>query len=152
MTRIRIVVADQADAIFYDSASLAAAPKEVGRISDPTARLHDRDLVTDRAGRSYESVGGARHALEREADPRYQASMRFARRIARRLDEARRNEEFDELVVVAGPQFLGLLREKFSKPTSARVVMEVPKDLVHMTVADLRRHLPASQAERPAAH
>ena len=35
MSRIRIVVADQAEAIFYDAPSLDARPKEVGRISDP---------------------------------------------------------------------------------------------------------------------
>jgi len=152
MTRIRIVVADLAEAIFYDSTSLAAAPKEVARISDPTAHLHDRDLVTERAGRGYESFGKARHSIEREADPRYQASMRFARRIARKLDDARRNQEFDELIVVAGPPFLGLLREKLSKPTSARVVLEVHKDLVHMPLADLRRHLPTSAGELSRPH
>mgnify|MGYP003504929667 FL=1 len=63
MSRIRIVVADQAEAVFYDSPSLQAAPREVGRISDPAAHLHNRDLVSDRPGRSYESVGGARHAI-----------------------------------------------------------------------------------------
>ena len=141
MTRIRIVVADQAEAIFYDCASPRMVPKEAARISDPAARLHDHDLVTERAGRSYESVGGARHALEREADPRYLGAVRFARRIARRLDEARRKDEFEELIVVAGPPFLGLLRAAFSKPTKARVTHEVPKDLVHSPVADLRRHL-----------
>jgi hypothetical protein len=58
MSRIRIVVADQAEAIFYDLPSLQAAPQEVAHISDPAAHLHNRDLVSDRPGRSYESVGG----------------------------------------------------------------------------------------------
>jgi len=141
MSRVRIVVADQAEAIFYDCISPGLVPKEAGRISDPVARLHDHDLVTERAGRSYESVGGARHALERESDPRYLEAVRFARRIARRLDEARRKGEFEELIVVAGPPFLGLLRAQFSKPTRACVAHEVHKDLVHSPVADLRRHL-----------
>lgn len=147
MTRLRIVVADQAQAIFYDSTSLRAAPREVARISDPAARLHDRDLVSDRPGRSYESVGGARHAIEREDGPRHRESVRFARRIARRLDAARRKDEFEQLIVVAGPPFLGLVREELSRPTRARVVHEIRKDLVHSPVEALRRHLPASAAE-----
>ena len=90
MSRIRIVVADQAEAIFYDAASLRARPIEVGRISDPVAHLYNRDMMSDRPGRSYESVGGQRHAIERENDPRRREALRFAKRISRRLDDARR--------------------------------------------------------------
>jgi protein required for attachment to host cells len=147
MSRIRIVVADQAEAIFYDSASLRTRPKEVARISDPAAHLHDRDFSSERPGRVYESVGSARHAVGGEDDPRQLEAVRFARRIARRLDAARRNDEFEDLIVVAGPSFLGLMREEFSRPTRARVVHEVRKDLVHMNVAALQKHLPKSAAD-----
>ena len=151
MSRIRIVVADQAEAIFYDAPSLDARPKEVGRISDPVAHLHDRDLASDRPGRSYESVGGARHAIERENDPRWQEAVRFARRISCRLDDALQKGEFEELIVVAGPPFLGLIRSELSRPARERVVHEIRKDLVHGPVEALRRHLPATAAElRPA--
>jgi len=151
MSRIRIVVADQAEAIFYDAASLAAQPQQVARITDPIAHLHDRDLVSDRPGRTYESVGGQRHAIARENDPRQQEATRFAKRISRRLDEARRKGEFDELIVVAGPPFLGVIREQMSRPTRACVVHEIRKDLVHSPVDSLRRHLPRSAEElRPA--
>jgi len=147
MSRIRIVVADQAEAIFYDAPSLGARPKEVGRISDPLARKHDRDLGSDRPGRSYESVGGARHAIERENDPRYEAAVRFARRISCRLDDALKRGEFEELVVAAGPPFLGLMRSEMSQQVKKRVVHEIRKDLVHGPVEALRRHLPESAAE-----
>jgi protein required for attachment to host cells len=151
MSRIRIVVADQAEAIFYDTPSLQAQPKEVAHISDPLAHQHDRDFSSDRPGRSYESVGGQRHAIEREDDPRQREAVRFAKRISRRLDEARRKGEYDELIVVAGPPFLGLMRKEMSRPTRDRVVHEIRKDLVHSPVESLRRHLPASAAElRPA--
>jgi protein required for attachment to host cells len=151
MSRFRILVADQAEAIFYDSASLEARPTEVGRISDPDAHLHDRDLVSDRPGRSYESVGGARHAIERENDPRHRAAVRFARRIGRRLDEARRKNEFESLVVVVGPPFLGLVREELPKLTRARVAHEIRKDLVHSPVESLREHLSAKAEELAGA-
>jgi protein required for attachment to host cells len=151
MSRIRIVVADQAEAIFYDAPSLEARPTEVGRISDPIAHQHDRDLASDRPGRSYESVGGARHAIERENDPRWQEAVRFARRISCRLDDALRKGEFEELVVVAGPPFLGLIRSELSRPARERVVHEIRKDLVHGPVEALRSHLSASAVEsRPA--
>jgi protein required for attachment to host cells len=147
MSRIRIVVADQAEAIFYDVPALNARPKEVGRISDPLAHKHDRDLVSDRPGRAYESVGKARHAIERENDPRYQEAVRFARRISCRLDDSLHRDEFDELVVVAGPPFLGLLRKELSEQARRRMVHTINKDLVHSPVEALRKHMPESAAE-----
>lgn len=147
MSRIRIVVADQAEAIFYDCPTLRSRPREVARITDPAAHLHDRDFSSDRPGRAYESVGGARHAVGKEHEPRRHEALRFARRIARRLDDARRKDEFESLIVVAGPPFLGVMRSELSRPTRACVVHEVRKDLVHGTVEALRKHLPASAAE-----
>ena len=151
MSRIRIVVADEAEAIFYDTASLQERPSEVARISDPVARLHERELVSDRPGRGHASVGGARHAMEREHEPRRHEAARFARRISRRLDAARRRGEFEELIVVAGPPFLGVMRRELSRPTRDCVVHEIRKDLVHGPVEALHRCLPGSAAElRPA--
>ena len=77
--------------------------------------------------------------------------MRFARRISCRLDDALQKGEFEELIVVAGPPFLGLMRSELSRPARERVVHEIRKDLVHGPVEALRRHLPESAAElRPA--
>jgi protein required for attachment to host cells len=151
MKRIRIVVADQAEAIFYDTGSLAARPSEAGRLADPAARLHDRDFGSDRPGRTYESVGGARHAIERENDPRQREAIRFAREIARALEEARRNGEYDQLIVVAGPSFLGLMRAELSPATKACVIHEVHKDLVHSPPEVLLQHMPLSPAELKSA-
>ena len=151
MSRYRILVADRATAVFYDATSLDRAPMEIGRISEPNARLHDRDLASDRPGRSYESVGGARHSIAREDGPHQHVAEQFARRVARRLDEARRRDEFGDLVVVAGPPFLALLRRALPRLTRARVVHEIPKDLVHGPVDVLLAHLAALRAEMPAA-
>lgn len=147
MSRYRIVVADQGEAIFYDAPALDARPKEVGRISDPLAHLPDREFYSERPGRARESYGSARHAIQRAASPRHAEAVRFARRIAARLDEARRKDEFERLVVVAGPPFLGLVREELSKPTRARVSCEIRKDLVHSPPEALARHLVASAAD-----
>jgi protein required for attachment to host cells len=35
----------------------------------------------------------------------------FARRVANELEQARRNDAYDRLVVMAAPTFLGLLRK-----------------------------------------
>jgi protein required for attachment to host cells len=151
MSHIRIIVADQAEAIFYDLSSLKAHPVEVARLSDPAAHLHDRDFSSDRPGRSYESVGGARHAIERENVPRRREAAKFAKAIATRLDQDRRKKEYEQLIVVAAAPFRSLMRSEFSRDTAACVVHEVPKDLVHSPVEVLCEHLPATAQELKSA-
>ena len=120
-------------------------------MSDPAAHLHDRDFFSDRPGRSYESVGRARHAIEGENDPRQREAVKFAKEIASRLDMDLRNKEYEQLIVVAGAPFRSLVRAELSAGTSACVVHEVPKDLVHSPVEVLREHLPTTVQELKSA-
>src|SRR5512133_988321 len=127
MSRIRIVVADQAEAIFYDITSLKARPVEVARLSDPDAHRHSRELGSDRPGRAYESVGNQRHAIDGENDPRRLQARNFARAIAANLDADQRGRRFEQLILVASAPFRSLLRAEFSDATKACIVYEVPK-------------------------
>jgi len=52
------------------------------------------------------------------------------------------NKEFDRLVVMAGPGFLGLLREALPDHVRESVAAEVPKDLVHEPLEAVKSHLP----------
>jgi protein required for attachment to host cells len=153
MGKFRIVVADQAEAVFYEIASLRSTPVEIARIANPEGQKHERELGADRPGRSHSRYGGARYSLAGRSTARRESAERFARRIARRLDKARRSEEFADLIVVAGPAFLGLVRESLPALTRARVVHEVRKDLVRKPVQELCTHLPTRRAElREAGH
>jgi protein required for attachment to host cells len=145
--RVRIVVADRGEARFYDVASLRAPLKLAGRLSDSTARLHDRDLTTDRPGRVFDHAppptgrrgAVAHHGAGDEPGPREHEAERFARQIAERLEAARQG--FDRVVLMAEPGFLGTLRIALSKGVAASVAAEVPKDLVHQDDDAVRAHL-----------
>lgn len=153
MGKFRIVVADQAEAVFYETASLRSPPVEIARIANPEGQKHERELGTDRPGRSHSRYGKARYSLTDGSTARRESAERFARRIARRLDKARRTEEFADLIVVAGPAFLGLVRENLPARTRARVVHEVRKDLVRKPLQELVANLPTRRAElREAGH
>lgn len=149
--RVRIVVADQSEADFYDMEKREQPPRFVARFTDPDAHLHNRDLKSDRPGRVFDhaaSPGGRRgatahHATGSEHDPRWIEAQRFARKIAAALETAREHGEFDRLVVMAPPAFLGLLRDAI--PTSVRTMIagEIAKNLVHEPVTAMQSHLPA---------
>jgi protein required for attachment to host cells len=151
MNNIRVVVADQAEAIFYDLTSLKARPVEVARLTDATARRPTHELASDRAGRSYESVGRQRHAVGDEPDLRQKEAVRFARRIAERLDADLRERAFQQLIVVAGAPFRGVLRAELTPASKACIVYEVPKDLVHSQLEVLLDYLPDSAQELKSA-
>jgi len=151
MSNIRVVVADQAEAILYDLTSLKARPVEVARLVDITAREPARNLASDRPGRSYESVGALRHAVGDEPDLRRQQAIRFARSIAERLEADRRERRFQQLILVAGAPFRGILRAELPEAIKACVVHEVPKDLVHSHVEDLLDYLPDRAQELKSA-
>ena len=68
--------------------------------------------------------------------------LRFARRIARVLDEGQRQNRYDRLIVMAPPEFLGLLREEMPAAVRATVTAEIGKDLVHEPPAALSAYLP----------
>jgi protein required for attachment to host cells len=151
MNRIRIVVADQAEAIFYNLTSLKARPIEVARLRNAAAREHTHELVTDRPGRTYESVGGQRHAVGDEPDLRRQLAERFAREIAGQLDADRRESAFQQLILVAGAPFRSVLRGELSEATKGCIVYEVPKDLVHSHLEVLLDYLPDRAQELKSA-
>lgn len=148
--RVRIVVTDQSEADFYDLEQRGMPPHFVGRLQDPDAHLHDRDLKSDRPGRVFDHAAApgarrgavGRHSTGGERNPRKVEARRFAQRIAEALDEARRQNRYERLVVMAPPAFLGLLREEMPAAVRALLAAEVGKDLVHQPVESLGQYLP----------
>jgi protein required for attachment to host cells len=147
--RVRIVVADESEARFYDAASRRGPLHLAARITDPTARLHDRDLLTDRPGRKFDHapLGARRGATPRhtaggEQSPRKHEAQVFARRVVAELERASRNGGFERVVVMASPAFLGLLRSELSNSLRSKIVAEIPKDIVRQTESAVQEHLP----------
>jgi protein required for attachment to host cells len=142
MSDIWVLVADASEARIY-SARHARSPLElVESLSHSRSRLHPRDLGSDVPGRVHDRFGPGRHSLDDGPQIKAEERLRFARELATRLSEALRLKKFDRLVVIAGPAFLGNLRDCFGKALAEAVVAEVPKDLVAQDAEAIRAHLP----------
>ena len=61
--------------------------------------------------------------------------------LAELLDQRRCEGVYDQLVVIAGPKLLGMLRKALSKPVQDLVKLELNKELVRPTEAQLRHQL-----------
>jgi protein required for attachment to host cells len=86
----------------------------------------------------------ARHASQ--CEPAYDqnpppASVRFARQLAAALDAARLKRAFAQLVLVAPPRFMGVLRPALPDASASCVVRVLPKHLIDAPVSDIHAAL-----------
>lgn len=99
-----------------------------------------RDQGTDRPGRAFASVGGARSAVG-DTDWHEVEEERFARAIAERINAGAEANEFSEIVIVAPPRTLGEIRKDLSKKAQGKVAGELGKDLTRHPLADIEKAL-----------
>lgn len=123
---VRVVVADERDATFFDLTKPQAPLEERGSLHNDSARP-DRELETDRPGRRFGGAHGNRHAVDGERSTQRHETELFAKQVCQALDGARTRHEFDRLVIIAAPRMLGMLREALPAPCQAVVAAEVAK-------------------------
>lgn len=97
------------------------------------------DIMADKPGRTFDSVGMARHAMEPTSDPHQQLKVQFVERIAATLESS--FEDYDRLILVAPPETLGLLRKSLPAAVAAKVSGELGKDLTRTPFEALPSHL-----------
>lgn len=157
--RVRILVADQGEADFFDMQHADEMPQFAGGIGDPAAHLKNRDMVSDRPGRVFDHAPnptgrrGAtpRHGTGGERSPRKHEAAEFARRIAKLLEKEQREGGFERLVVMAPPAFLGTLRSALPDSLRSIVAAEVGKSLVHESPEAVRSHIPPEVFVQPVS-
>lgn len=143
MAKQWILVADAASARLF-SRENAGSLSRVEALYHDDSRKHEGDLRTGGKGEVEDSAAHGRH----QADPQTRTSEKhediFAKQIVARLKSGLNNDDFDELVLVAAPQFLGRLRDRLDSPLSQRLVATLDKDWTNQNDADIEKHL-ASQ-------
>ena len=138
---VRIVVADERDATFFDLTKPQAPLETRGSLHNDSARP-DRELETDRPGRRFGGTHGNRHAVDGERSTQRHETELFAKQVCQALDGARTRHEFDRLVIIAAPRMLGMLREALPTPCQAVVAAEVAKDFSLDQVDAIRDAVP----------
>lgn len=141
MRRTWVVVCDSANARLFNLVAPAAALEEIAVFSHPESRLKNQDLDSDRGGRSFDSRGKGRHAMEQHTDSHTREALEFAAEVVRHLETGRERGAFERLAIVAPPEFLGELRKEMRRPLRDLVEIEIAKDLVRHSVEDIRQAL-----------
>lgn len=138
-----IVVADRAHARILSTEKPDLSDlHEIKALIHPEGASHPRDVLTDRPGR-FPGNGGESPIAERETDFRHQTAHDFAVEVVAALEDGRNHQRFGQLVLIAPPLFLGVLREHFSGPLQKLVKADFAKELVQSSldeIANFVRH------------
>jgi protein required for attachment to host cells len=97
-------------------------------------------IGTDAPGRTFNSVGSARSAVE-QTDWHDQAERAFLTQLAQHLEEALASGKTKSLIIVASPRALGMIRPAYSQAVKGAVRIEVDKDLIKMPVHEIEKRL-----------
>jgi protein required for attachment to host cells len=116
----------------------------VREFEHPEGRKPSREIdPSSPPGRMQESrgVGARRSAMEPTTSPKEVELERFAREIAGHLEASCGKDEFQSLVLVAPPHFLGVLHGTLGKSTARRLRTSIDKDLTMLIDEEIRERL-----------
>lgn len=136
-----ILVADSTRARIFTADTPSSPLEEIEDFSHTEGRLHDREITSDLPGK-IKSAGAGGHTFEQPTDPKKHEADVFAHRVAQYLEDAHNANRFDQLLIVAGPSFLGLLRNHLPEQIKKLVRFELDKEITMLSTAEIRQHLP----------
>jgi protein required for attachment to host cells len=132
-----VVVADSCNARFFTRKKQSEPLQEVADLVNPSARMKPSDLESDSPGRSYDSFGKGRHAMEPKTSQKTRNAELFAKQISDFL--TLHHEKFDSLIIISAPGFLGKLRKQLDKTILTKLTGEIKKDIVHADIDSISR-------------
>lgn len=135
-----IVVADQSLARIFAMESRLSPLEELESLVHPAGRQHPGELVSDRSGREA-APGGSHHAVEPDVARKEAEAEKFAAQVAAELERGRQAGDFDQLIVVAPPRMLGLLRQAITPAVADCVEHELHNEFARMSPGEIREHL-----------
>jgi protein required for attachment to host cells len=146
MKRICLVVADATRARIYTH-EYAVEPGgsrdqivEIVDLVDPARRQTEQEMFCDRTGSSHS--GGRGYSFDdHRRNHLDHLDAAFAKHIASEADRITREHGIHELVLVANPRMLGLLRHPFEPLARTVTITELERDYTKLTTPELRDRL-----------
>ncbi len=141
MSKTWVVVADTSRARIFSADTPASQLFETETLSNPEARLHQGDLVSDRPGRDRNSIAGT-HDVGHESDAKEEQAIRFAAEVCARLELGRVKSQCNKIYIVAAPSFLGLIRKHQTPALKKIIAGEISKNMALKEAVEIKKCLP----------
>lgn len=135
-----VVVCDGRKALILENAGDRMFPnlRTVEVLGHPDSPTNQQG--TDSPGRMHSSVGTSRSSVE-QTDWHDEAERDFLRGLAGHLDTTLRTRKTTDLIVVAAPRALGMLRQAYTASLRAALRGEIDQDLVKLPIHEIEKHL-----------
>jgi protein required for attachment to host cells len=150
MDAVWIVSANAARARLFSQPRGNDLPQEIDDMVNPAARLRAADLETDSLGqraasKSRHSVGAPTQpsGYEPDVSPAEHQTELFAKSLAEVLLRAHQQQRYRQLMLVASPEFLGVLRRQLAPQLTSAVKVEINKDYTQLRPEELLERIRA---------
>jgi len=135
-----IVACSAADARLWQSNSRFGDWKFLTAMSHASATKSEAHFASDRPGRAFDSVGAGRHSLSQSESGQQHELLVFARQVADYLNRSIANDDFDHIVLIGAPKFLGCLRTELSGTAKRAVILEASKNLADLDANAIKKY------------
>lgn len=133
--KLWVLIANSSFAEIYAVEKNGLSITKVQEIDFPDGRKKDSELLSERPGRGFEGPkpGGGknygRHAYSTAIDAHTHEQQVFAHRLAEILYKGKNDRSYEQLAIIAPPEFLGELRQTLAENVKKSIYKEVNKDI-----------------------
>ena len=132
-----IVVADAARARLFKTEVKITDISELDELSHPESRLRDRELGSGTPVRSANQKG----SFQPRTFPKDYEEQSFAKELGKHIKALHNNIHFEELILIASPRFLGMLRNELDSTLDKLVSKSINKELLQAGVDDIVEYI-----------
>ena len=137
-----VVIADKSRARIFQRQGNLDELVEVDDLLNPQGRQDEAELRHDAKGRFYGK--GERyqaHTAEPKMNQEQHAADRFSREVMQYIEHASDENRFESLVMIASPEFLGLLRRQLSKRIEGKIRKQLSTDITALKPLEIHDYL-----------
>ena len=137
-----IVVADSNRARIFQTEGDLDNLVEIKDLLNPKARLSETELDRSAKGNFNRSARGHRgHSAEPRTTHETHQADKFSREVMQYIEHANDDHQFASLVVVAPPEFLGLLRRQLNSQVEKKIRRQLAIDIAGLKAPQIKDYL-----------
>lgn len=132
-----IVVADAARARLFKTEEKITDISELDELGHPESRLRDRELGSGTPVQSANQKG----SLQPRTFPKDYEEQTFAKELGKHIKSLHNDLHFEELILIASPRFLGMLRNELDSTLDKLVSKSINKELLQADVDSIIEYI-----------
>lgn len=141
MDKIWVLAADRVRARLFEMDKKDRSLIEIRSFANASGREAKGSRGNTKPTRTFESVGMARHAVEPHTTPEEKIAEKFARDLNIVLESGHTQHHYSQLILIAPPRFLGVLRSALGPKLLPLVIKEIEHDLTQKSEQKIKEYL-----------